>query len=565
MRDAQRRAAPEPSDPCRARAHVPVHARARTPWVRAALAAVLVASHVQPLVAQGPAPSEESPGAVTTVEAATRDLSTPRRSLAAFLESARDREWEAASASLDLREVPVPQRAAVAEQVSRDLEIVLSDQGVVPDAVPDEEEPGGDRAVELVRFEGIDQGVVLRRVSAGGKTSWRFSAGTVRTAGELRGSLDRGPLGDLVPESLREPRFLSLELWQWLAIPIAMLLALLGAWILGRATTRVAARLARRVDRAPFTSLLARVRLPVRGAYFLAVLGMLAIPIHFPQRFLAIPGRLYVVAWAIVVGWCFWRMVDFVAEKIEERAAVQDDWRARQVRTRAGAVRRVLHLTGVVLAVGTVLLQIDPIRELGVSLLASAGVAGIVLGIAAQRTIGNLIAGIQLSFTQPLRVGDQVVVAEQFGTVEEITLSYVVMRLPDHRRFVVPISTLLETPFENWTRLGSDLVGSVVFPVDFTTPVERVRTDLARYVRAHPLFDGETFELAVAEVRDHTVELRVLVSAADATALVDLRCAVREFLMRLLQTLDDGRYLPRLRVDDLPRARRAVRDAVSPS
>src|SRR5690606_17041989 len=158
----------------------------------------------------------------------------------------------------------------------------------------------------------------------------------------------------------------------------------------------------------------------------------------------------------------------------------------------------------------------DAVRQLGVSLLASAGVAGIVLGIAAQRTLGSAIAGIQLSFTQPLRVGDQVLVEQEFGTVEEINLSYVVVRLWDHRRLIMPMQRLLEEPFENWTRLGTDLIGTVLVPIDFGTPIARIRAEIERFVVQHPLFDGATFRVQVVDLSERTATLRVLVSASDA-------------------------------------------------
>jgi len=242
------------------------------------------------------------------------------------------------------------------------------------------------------------------------------------------------------------------------------------------------------------------------------------------------------------------RMVDLAAQVIAERAEGDRGWRARGVRTRALILRRVLHVVGITILVAVVLLQIDSVRELGVSLLASAGVLGIVIGLAAQRPIANLLAGLQLSFTQPLRVGDEVVIESQFGTVDEIHLSYVVLQLWDRRRLIVPMGKLLESPFENWTRLSSDLVGAVEVHVDFETPFDRVRREVEAHVREHPFFDGATLVVQVVDATDRTAKLRVLVSASDSSRLFDLRCAVREFLLSSLQRLEGGRYLPRVRI-----------------
>lgn len=494
--------------------------------------------------AQGGAPSSAS-------QQSTLDLSTPRRALSAFLASAREGDWQAAALVLDLSEVPRAMRPEVGAEAAQHIDTVLSATGTLPTGLPDEPEPGGERVLEVARVPGVDRGVVMRRVYTGGEPAWKFSYSTVRIAEALADRLDRGPIGNRAPPSLREPRVFALEPWQWLTLLVVVLLSAAAAWFTGRAATLFTRVFSRRLHRPTLVRFLPRLRIPVRTAVFLAFVGVLGVTlVRFPLPALQVLGRLYAAAWLLTIGWGFWRTVDYIAERIEERAASRDDWRARGVRTRAVVIRRVLHATGAFIVAGVVLLQFDAVRQLGFSLLASAGVAGIVLGIAAQRTIGNLLAGIQLSFTQPLRVGDQVLVEDQFGTVEELNLSYVVVRLWDHRRLILPIQRLLEMPFENWTRLGTDLIGTVLVPVDFGTPVARVRSEVERFVEGHPLFDGATLVVQVVELSERTATLRVLVSASDASRLFELRCAVREFMLGLLQQLDGGRYLPRIRLDE---------------
>jgi len=516
----------------------------------ASLAVAIALAVAAPASAQAPAEEAEPSEGAATPQETTLDLSTPRRALAAFIARARDGDWQAAALVLDLSEVPSSARAEVGVEAAQHIDTVLSTTGTLPTALPDEPEPGGERALEIARVPGIDQGVVLRRVYTGGPPAWKFSYSTVRAAQALADRLDRGPIGNLTPPSLREPRVFTLEPWQWLAIPVVVLLSLLAAWLTGRAATLLTRVLARRLHRPSLARFLPRLRIPVRTAVFLIFLGALGALIRFSQPALEVLGRLYAAAWLLTIGWGFWRTVDFVAARIEERAASRDDWRARGVRTRAVVIRRVLHATGAFIVIAVVLLQFDAVRQLGFSLLASAGVAGIVLGIAAQRTLGNALAGIQLSFTQPLRVGDQVLVEKEFGTVEEINLSYVVVRLWDHRRLILPIQRLLEMPFENWTRLGTDLIGTVLIPIDFDTPISRVRSEVESFVADHPLFDGATLVVQVVEISERTATLRVLVSSSDAGKLFDLRCAVREFMLGLLQQLEGGRYLPRIRLDD---------------
>jgi small-conductance mechanosensitive channel len=492
---------------------------------------------------------DELEGAATPEDAAL-DLSTPRRTLAELLRRADEGEWAAAALTLDLSEVRPELRADVGVRVAQHLETVLDATGTLPTGLPDEPTPAGERAIEIARVPGIDQGVVLRRVHTGGVPAWKFSAATVRAAELLADRLDRGPIGNRTPDWLREPRVLGLEPWQWIAIVVSLALALAGAVTVSRATSALVRRMAPRSERPIVARFFPRLRLPVRAALFLALLGLFAPLLRLSQGAIEVLGRVYVAAWLLTIGWAFWRGVDYVAERIEERAAARDDWRARGVRTRAVVIRRVLHATGTLVVVAVVLLQFEAVRQLGVSLLASAGFAGIVFGIAAQRTLGNLIAGLQLSFAQPLRVGDQVVVEDEFGTVEELNLSYVVVRLWDHRRLILPIQRLLELPFENWTRLGTDLIGTVTIPVDFTTPVPRVRREIERFVQGHPLFDGATLVVQLVDLDERSARLRVLVSASDAASLFDLRCAVREFAVGLLQELEGGRCLPRLRMDD---------------
>jgi len=180
--------------------------------------------------------------------------------------------------------------------------------------------------------------------------------------------------------------------------------------------------------------------------------------------------------------------------------------------------------------------------------LASAGVIGIVVGMAAQRTIGTFIAGLQIAFTQPIRVDDLVVVENESGRIEEITLTYVVVRLWDLRSLIVPITYFIETPFQNWTRVGTDMLGAVFIYVDYTVPVEPVRRELDRIVKGSPLWDGKVCTLELTNATERTVELRAVLSAADSSALWILRCQVREKLIEFIRS-SYPEALPKLRTE----------------
>jgi small-conductance mechanosensitive channel len=208
-------------------------------------------------------------------------------------------------------------------------------------------------------------------------------------------------------------------------------------------------------------------------------------------------------------------------------------------------------------------MQFEAMRSLGVSLLASAGVAGLVLGLAAQRTLGSVFAGIQLSITQPIRIGDEVVIEGEFGTIEEITLTYVVLRVWDERRLIVPMNRFFEQPFQNWTKVGSELHGTVMLYADYGFPVDLLRAELERLLTGNPRWDGRTQKVHVTDAKEKTLEVRVLVSAANAGKLFDLRAELREKLVTWLTALEGGRYLPKTRIDEQEPPQNPPRPAIS--
>jgi small-conductance mechanosensitive channel len=226
----------------------------------------------------------------------------------------------------------------------------------------------------------------------------------------------------------------------------------------------------------------------------------------------------------------------------------EDNLHARRMHTRVALLRRVLVVGIGVVGLGMILLQMPGFRAMGTGLLASAGVLGVIVGVAAQRPIANLLAGLQIAVTQPIRVEDAVIVEGEWGWVEEITLTYVVVRLWDLRRLVLPIGYFLEKPFQNWTRTTASLLGSAYLHADYAVPVDAVRAELERIVRTSPLWDGRTCVLQVTDLTERSVQLRALVSAANAGRSWDLQCEVREKLIAFLQ-LHHPDALPRVRLE----------------
>jgi small-conductance mechanosensitive channel len=230
------------------------------------------------------------------------------------------------------------------------------------------------------------------------------------------------------------------------------------------------------------------------------------------------------------------------------RTDVSDNRRARRVHTQVVMIRRVTLVIVAVLAVGVMLMTFPQARVIGTSVLASAGFAGIIAGLAAQSLLRNVFAGLLLAFSDAVRLGDVVIVENEWGRVEEITLSYVVVHIWDDRRLILPTSYFTQTPFENWTRTEASLLGTVDIDVDWSMPVPEVREELRRALETTDLWDGRVSVLQVTEAVGDAMRLRALVSAADAPRLWDLRCYVREHLVTWVRD-NHPTALPRVRAE----------------
>lgn len=213
------------------------------------------------------------------------------------------------------------------------------------------------------------------------------------------------------------------------------------------------------------------------------------------------------------------------------RIDVADNLRARKQVTQVRLLRRAIDTLIVVLALGAALMTFESVRQYGVSIFASAGAAGLVLGFAARPVLENLIAGIQIALTQPIRIDDAVVIEGEWGWIEEIGSTYVVIRIWDWRRLIVPLSYFIQTPFANWTRESASIIGTVFLHADYSLPVDQMRAYLQELVKEIPLWDGNVVVLHVTEATARTIELRALVSARNSSQAWDLRCAVREKLV----------------------------------
>jgi small-conductance mechanosensitive channel len=227
---------------------------------------------------------------------------------------------------------------------------------------------------------------------------------------------------------------------------------------------------------------------------------------------------------------------------------VSDNIVARRVHTYVGFLKKLIISIAIVVATASILMQFDTVRQVGTGILASAGILGIVVGLAAQRTIANLLVGFQIAITQPIRIDDVVIVENEWGKIEEITSTYVVVRIWDSRRLIVPLTYFAERPFQNWTRISADLLATVNLYADYSLPVAPLRQELSAILDRSPHWDGKVVELQITNATEHTMEIRALVSTADASNAWNLRCEVREKLITFIQK-NFPDCLPKLRTE----------------
>jgi len=325
---------------------------------------------------------------------------------------------------------------------------------------------------------------------------------------------------------------------------------LAGAAALGLLAARLIVQGAARVTRDGGGDPVARLRRPVM-LFVPALACLLALPAAgLPEEALTLVRRLVSLLLIGAAGWLAFGLLGLAADLAVRRYAIDhpDNLENRQIQTRIAVFRRTGAVLIVFITAAVMMMSIPSIRHLGISLFASAGVAGIVIGLAARPTIANLIAGIQIALTQPIRVDDVVIVEGEWGWIEEITTTYVVVRIWDQRRLIVPLTNFIEKPFQNWTRQTADILGSVFLHADYRVPVAEVRAELERIVSKSDHWDGRVCVLHVTDATDRAVQLRALVSAANSPDAWELRCKVREELLAWLQRTHPE-ALPRIRAE----------------
>lgn len=313
--------------------------------------------------------------------------------------------------------------------------------------------------------------------------------------------------------------------------------------------TRLIIRLA-----APFSfarDLLERIKPPIN--LLIPLIGLQAVLGSADDSLLFIGTARHFTALAIIVAatWLGIRIIKGAEDVVLKRNPinVSDNLTARRIQTQTKVLVHTLCFFVILFGLAAILMTFPNARQIGTSLLASAGLAGLAVGFAAKPVLGNLIAGLQLAITHPLSLDDVVIVEGEWGRIEEITGTYVVIRIWDQRRLIVPLQYFIENPFQNWTRTTSDIIGSIFLWLDYSIPLEPLRAELERLCKASPqLWDGKVSVLQVTDADAKAIQLRILVSSKDSSANWDLRCFVREKMINFI-SLNYPECLPQLRAN----------------
>lgn len=331
---------------------------------------------------------------------------------------------------------------------------------------------------------------------------------------------------------------------------IAALSILTGSFLIYFVTSRIVIRIRRRNEDSRLAWGWRKFKSPVLVTLLLIDFIIIKELFSLDEQVVVSVNHVIKVAIIFCVTWLVIKGIHLVREIILRQYDFEgkDNLKARKVYTQLRVMERIVIFLLVVIAIAAALMTFEGIKRIGISLFASAGVAGIVIGFAAQKMLGNILAGFQIALTQPIRLDDVVIVENEWGWIEEINLTYVVVRIWDKRRLIVPATYFIEKPFQNWTRVSADILGTVFIYTDYQMPVDKLRTAFMEILKGTDLWDGQVGVMQVTDATDRTMEIRALMSAPNSPQAWDLRVHVREKLIAYLQE-HFPESLPRTRVE----------------
>jgi small-conductance mechanosensitive channel len=336
----------------------------------------------------------------------------------------------------------------------------------------------------------------------------------------------------------------------WQSAIIISVLVLAGSIILHFISFRILKRFGKKSNNPLIEDLWQKFKNPSLGLILSIALSVILLALAPENKIVDMSMHLLKLLIIFFISWVIIRLIKLGRDTVLLRHDIfeKDNLKARRVYTQFKIIERILVFIVIVIALSVALMTFEQIRSIGVSLFASAGVAGIILGFAAQKLIGNVLAGFQIALAQPIRIDDVVIVEKEWGWIEDITLTYVVVRIWDKRRLILPTTYFIEKPFQNWTRVSADILGTVFIYTDYTVPIDKLREELTRVLQSDKNWDGKVNVLQVTDSTERTMEIRALMSAVDSPSAWDLRVNVREKLIDFLQK-NYPESLPKSRID----------------
>jgi small-conductance mechanosensitive channel len=496
------------------------------------------------------------------------NLRTPQETVRRFFDAARQGQFVKASRTLNLAPIPIADRPWYAPYLAERFYYVLNKQpwinrSTIPDREdgqldgegtqpsPDAGKPRRSIKIATIPLNQWDVEIRLERFKpVDGPAVWLFSPSTVEKIIPLYQAYGPGPLIQYFPAAMRMHLFNGDPLWQGVVLLVAVILSAALGLLLERGFSLLVQRFGNTFARV----ISARAQGPT--ALLLSALSFY----YVTYRLLSLSGPIFGIFEPIVsiilivaVTWLGIRVIELLAEIYsniyKDKIALEEESQARKLLTHISVVRRLVMFCAVCGAVAVGIYQARIFSDWSTSFLASAGIISVIIGIAAQNVLGNVLAGVQIAITQPARIGDSVSFEGNWGYIEDIGFTYVTIRTWDARRLIVPVAYFISHPFENWSMRESNVLSVIHLFVDYGIDVEVVRMKFAELLKACPLWDGRAGPvLQVIDIRHDGIELRALCSAKDGPTAWDLSCLLREQLVAFVQSLDQGRYLPKHRL-----------------
>lgn len=499
------------------------------------------------------------------------NMATPRAALGNFMDAAENRDYVRAARVLDLGYLREDRQAPEGPVLARQLHYLLDRKvGIEWRAIPDrrdgaqaEQPTGGQqpsgapeprRYIEVAELTLNDRPVSLQleRVKAAGQEPvWVFPPSTVEAVPGLYEEHGPGVLQRQLPRVLTDNTFVDVPVWEW----AALLVFATGCILLGWLIRTILSQFWWRPSDAAWTEGLTRhISMPLVLLVALLVFkGLIGMLLSLTGPILRIIDEVTLVLIVIAGTWLAIRLVIHFADKFGtpflSRSESEDDPEARRRLTQISVGKRIAVFIVIIAGIGMGLSYYEGSATVGLSFLFSAGAFSVILGIAAQSVLSNILSGIQIAVTEPVRIGDNVVFEGDWGWIEEITYTYVTIRTWDKRRVVIPHTYFLSKPVENWSKTAPQMIMPIYLYADYRLPVGKMREKLSEILESKKDWDRSSPPaLYVTDVSDEAMEVRALVSARDPLTAWYLHAEVREDLMAYLQGLENGRYLPRRRI-----------------